>query len=186
MKKEELPRLFFSTLCLSAFTFGGGYVIVSLMKKRFVDEYHWMEESEMLDLVAIAQSAPGPIAVNAALMTGYRLAGLGGALLCVLATILPPFVTLSIVSGFYTLFRDNLYISLVLEGMQAGVAAVIASAVFDMGRGVVKSRRPLLMGVMLAAFVLNACLDVNAVVIIGACVLAGAARALWARRRRGA
>ena len=63
-KKNVLRKLFLSTLYLSAFTFGGGYVIVTLMKKKFVDQYHWIEEDEMLDLVAIAQSAPGPIAVN--------------------------------------------------------------------------------------------------------------------------
>ena len=62
-KREVLVKLFLSTLYLSAFTFGGGYVIVTLMKKKFVDDYHWIEENEMLDLVAIAQSAPGPIAV---------------------------------------------------------------------------------------------------------------------------
>lgn len=77
-KKSVLPQLFFSTLYLSAFTFGGGYVIVSLMKKRFVDERHWIGEDEMLDLVAIAQSSPGPIAVNGAIVVGYKLAGLAG------------------------------------------------------------------------------------------------------------
>ena len=66
-KKHVLLKIFISTLYLSAFTFGGGYVIVTLMKKKFVDEYHWIDEDEMLDLVAIAQSAPGAIAVNARL-----------------------------------------------------------------------------------------------------------------------
>ena len=63
-KREVLVKLFLSTLYLSAFTFGGGYVIITLMKKKFVDDYHWIEENEMLDLVAIAQSAPGAVAVN--------------------------------------------------------------------------------------------------------------------------
>ena len=70
--KNKLVKLFFSTLYLSAFTFGGGYVIVSLMRKKFVDNYHWIDEDEMLDLVAIAQSAPGPIAVNGAIVVGYK------------------------------------------------------------------------------------------------------------------
>ena len=69
-KRKVLQKLFLSTLYLSAFTFGGGYVIVTLMKKKFVDEYHWIEENEMLDLVAIAQSSPGPIAVNGAIVVG--------------------------------------------------------------------------------------------------------------------
>ena len=74
-KKKILLRLFLSTLYLSAFTFGGGYVIVTLMKKKFVDECHWIEENEMLDLVAIAQSSPGAIAVNGAIVVGYKLSG---------------------------------------------------------------------------------------------------------------
>ena len=72
-KKIVLLKLFISTLYLSTFTFGGGYVIVTLMKKKFVDEYHWIEENEMLDLVAIAQSSPGAIAVNGAIVVGYKL-----------------------------------------------------------------------------------------------------------------
>ena len=67
-KKQLLIKLFISTLYLSAFTFGGGYVIITLMKDKFVDQYHWIDEQEMLDLVAIAQSAPGPIALNLSLI----------------------------------------------------------------------------------------------------------------------
>ena len=77
-KQKVLWKLFLSTLYLSAFTFGGGYVIVTLMKDKFVDKYHWIEENEMLDLIAIAQSAPGAIAVNGAIVVGYKLAGLAG------------------------------------------------------------------------------------------------------------
>lgn len=103
-KKSALWTLFFSTLYLSAFTFGGGYVIVSLMKKKFVDEYHWIEEDEMLDLIAIAQSAPGAIAVNGAIVVGYKLAGISGALVAIIATILPLFLILTVLSHPYSPF----------------------------------------------------------------------------------
>ena len=96
-KREILGKLFWSTLYLSAFTFGGGYVIVTLMKKKFVDEYHWIEENEMLDLIAIAQSSPGAIAVNGAIVVGYKLAGMIGALTAIIATIIPPFVIISLI-----------------------------------------------------------------------------------------
>ena len=99
-KKTVLTRLFFSTLYLSAFTFGGGYVIVTLLKKKFVDEYHWIGEDEMLDLVAIAQSAPGAIAVNGAIVVGYKLAGMLGAVGAIVAPIIPPFLILSVISVF--------------------------------------------------------------------------------------
>ena len=81
-KGQVLSKLFISTLYLSAFTFGGGYVIVTLMKKKFVDQYHWIEENEMLDLIAIAQSSPGAIAVNASILIGYRIAGLISGYFC--------------------------------------------------------------------------------------------------------
>ena len=131
-KKDILLKLFVSTLYLSAFTFGGGYVIVTLMKKKFVDECHWIEEDEMLDLVAIAQSSPGAIAVNGAIVVGYKLAGIIGALTAIVGTVIPPFVIISAISVFYTAFRENFLIAQLLEGMQAGVGAVIAAVVFDM------------------------------------------------------
>ena len=105
-KKSLLPKLFWSTLYLSAFTFGGGYVILTLMKEKFVDRYHWIEEDEMLDLVAIAQSSPGAIAVNGAIVVGYKLAGIPGAITASVATILPPFFIISLISVFYTAFRE--------------------------------------------------------------------------------
>ena len=115
-KKEVLKKLFFSTLYLSAFTFGGGYVIVTLMKQKFVDELHWIEEEEMLDLIAIAQSAPGAIAVNGAIVVGYKLWGLLGALVAIFATIIPPFLIITVISFFYELFRDNFVVSSLLSG----------------------------------------------------------------------
>ena len=80
------------------FTFGGGYVIVTLMRKKFVSEYHWIDEDEMLDLIAIAQSSPGAIAVNGAIVVGYKLAGIAGIIVSVIATIIPPFVVISFIS----------------------------------------------------------------------------------------
>lgn len=137
-KQKVLWKLFLSTLYLSAFTFGGGYVIVTLMKDKFVDKYHWIEENEMLDLIAIAQSAPGAIAVNGAIVVGYKLAGLAGVLTAIFGTVLPPFLIISVISVFYQIFRDNFIISELLDGMQAGVGAVIASVVWDMAAGITK------------------------------------------------
>ena len=126
-KRKVLWKLFVSTLYLSAFTFGGGYVIVSLLKKKFVDEYHWIEEEEMLDLVAIAQSSPGAIAINGAIVVGYKLAGLAGTVIAILGTVIPPFLIISVISVFYNLLKDNFIVSQMLQGMQSGVGAVIAS-----------------------------------------------------------
>ena len=173
MKKEKLMKLFISTLYLSAFTFGGGYVIVTLMKKKFVDEYHWIDEDEMLDLIAIAQSAPGAIAVNGAIVVGYKLAGLLGVIVSVIATIIPPFVIISVISVFYAAFKSNIIVALMLNGMQAGVGAVIASVVFSMGAGVVKEKNKIHILIMVAAFVANYFMKINVVYIILFCIMLG-------------
>ena len=133
--------LFLSTFKLSAFTFGGGYVIIPLMRKQFVDRLGWLEEQEMLDLTAIAQSSPGPIAVNAAILLGYRVAGVPGALVTMLGTVIPPLVILSVISLFYDAFRSNLIVSRVMKGMQAGVAAVIFDVVLTMAGQIIGRKR---------------------------------------------
>lgn len=183
-KKQVLRRLFFSTLYLSAFTFGGGYVIVTLLKKKFVDECHWIEEDEMLDLVAIAQSAPGAIAVNGAIVVGYKLAGLLGAAVAITATILPPFVIISVISVFYEAFRDNFLVSQMLTGMQAGVGAVIASVVWQMGADVVRSKSAASVLIMAAAFAATCFFGVNVVLVILAAAGVGVVRTLLAQRHK--
>lgn len=182
-KKKVLKKLFFSTLYLSTFTFGGGYVIVTLMKKKFVDELHWIEEDEMLNLVAIAQSAPGAIAVNGAIVVGYKLAGIEGVLVAILATVLPPFIIITAISYCYTLFRDNEIVSRVMAGMQVGVGAVIASVVWDMGKGIWKQRDICAVLIMLAAFAAACVFRINVIYIILSCIAIGAVRTLIAARR---
>lgn len=180
----RLRKLFFSTLYLSTFTFGGGYVIVSLLKKKFVDELHWVEEEEMLDLVAIAQSSPGAIAVNGAIVIGYRLAGLPGVLVSVLGAVLPPFVILTAISFFYRAFQESFVVQAMLSGMKSGVSAVILSVVYDMMTGIAKEKDPLLWLVLLGSFLANYVLGVNVVYIILFVILLGLVQTLWRERRR--
>ena len=137
MKKSKawiLWTLFKSMFVLSSCTFGGGFVIVSLMKKKFVEELQWLDEDEMLDVTAITQSAPGPLPVNASVIIGYRMAGILGSLSAVFGTILPPMIILSIISLFYNQFRTNKYIAVALQVMRAGVAAVIFDVVINLAK----------------------------------------------------
>jgi len=182
-QKEKLMKLFISTLYLSAFTFGGGYVIVTLMRKKFVSDYHWIEEEEMYDLIAIAQSAPGAIAVNGAIVVGYKLAGILGIIVSVIATIIPPFIIISIVSTFYNLFKTNIFISLMLEGMQAGIGAVIASVVYEMASGLLKEKNPLYLVIMIGAFIGNYFFKINVIYIIIICILFGFIQFFVLKRR---
>lgn len=180
--KRLYIQLFMSTFSLSAFTFGGGYVIVPLMKKRFVDRLGWLDEDEMLNLITLAQSSPGAVAVNTSMLVGRRMAGLLGMLVSTLGTVLPPLITLSVISLFYTAFRDNIVVNAVLKGMQAGVAAVIADVVASLGAREIKQviSALIMAGVFCASFFFK----VNVVYIILVCGSIGAVRVWLGQKRR--
>ena len=160
-------------------------MIVTLMKDKFVDQLHWIDEEERLDLIAIAQSSPGAVAVNGAIVVGYKLGGLPGVLVATLGAIIPPMVILSLVSLFYQAFRTNFFVNAMLSGMKAGVGAVIASVVYDMGGNVVKTKSVLSVLIMLASFVACYFFHVNVVLIIVAVACIGAVRTLVTEKRKG-
>ncbi|MDD4316155.1 MAG: chromate transporter [Clostridia bacterium] len=159
-------KLFLSTLQLSAFTFGGGYVIVSFLQKKFVDQFKWINKEEMLDIVAISQSSPGAIAINASILIGYRIGGVLGALCTLLGTILPPLVIISIISFFYTAFKNSAIVAAALKAMQAGIAAVVVDVIYKMSRGYFKDKDYLSLALMAAAFALSVFLNINVIFII--------------------
>lgn len=158
---------------LSACTFGGGFVIVSLMKKKVVEERHWLEENEMLDVTAIAQSAPGPIPVNASVILGYRLYGVIGSLVAVAGTILPPMLLLSAIAVFYDQFRSNAIITTALAVMRAGVAAVIFDVVINLAKNVLSTKKLLYIVLMIVTFILGYFFDMSAMLIIIGCLVTG-------------
>ena len=174
MKKEKnLWDLFKSTLYLSAFTFGGGYVILSLMKDTFVDRLGWIDKDEMLDMTAIAQSAPGAVAVNAAVVVGFETLGLPGMLVAILGTIIPPLVIISLISLAYQAFITNRYIALFLKGMQAGVGALILKVVYDMAKDLLNEKSRVIPIIMLASFILGFFFDINVTYIILGLIIIG-------------
>lgn len=185
-RASVLWQLFASMLYISAFTFGGGFVIITFMKRKFVDEKHWIDEQEMLDLTALAQSCPGAIAVNAAILVGWRVGGWLGMAVAVLGTIIPPMVILSAISFFYAAFATNPYVALVLRGMQAGVAAVILDVVCSLGVKVVKGRSWVDIAILVAAFAATFFFKVNVIYIILAAALIGVVRILWMKRKEAA
>lgn len=136
----------------------------------------------MLDLVAIAQSAPGAIAVNGAIVVGYKLAGIAGALAAIIGTIIPPFVILS-VSFILCGFSSNYIVKTVLDGMQAGVGAVIASVVYDMGSGIVAESKNHPLAIMAAAFLAVCIFNVNVVYVVIFCIVLGVVRTLIQKRK---
>ncbi len=174
LKNNKLLLLFFSVFKLSACTFGGGFVIVPLMRKRFVNELGWIDEKEMLDITAIAQSSPGAIAVNAAILIGYRVAGIVGALISVIGTVIPPLTIISVISLFYKAFRDNEIVNLIMAGMLCGVAAVIFDVVIDMIKTIGKKKRILPFLVLIGSFIGARYFNINIIIIILVCGVIGA------------
>ena len=182
-KQKNCWQLFLATFQLSAFTFGGGYVIVPLMKKQFVEKLGWLDERQMLDFVAIAQSAPGALAVNAALLVGYLMFGLRGAVISLLATIAPPLILLSAIAYGYSAVIQNALLQSIMKGMAAGVCAMILDVVLDMASAVLRQRRAYPLIVMLSAFVAVAVLKINVVWVILVCATLGLLKTF---HRRGA
>ena len=176
-------ELFWSFFQVGLFSIGGGFVIIPLMRERFVKELHWIEEEEMLDLTAIAQSSPGSIAINASILVGYHVAGITGALITVVGAALPPLIIISVISVLYQAFRSNKYVSTAMAGMLAGVAAVIFDVVINMAWSILKNKRLLPIAVMLAAFVSTRFFAVNIILIILVCSVIGALDTLYLQKK---
>ncbi|MBQ6475983.1 MAG: chromate transporter [Clostridia bacterium] len=183
-QKHKLLTLFFTMMYISAFTFGGGFVIITFMKRKFVDELHWIDETEMLDMTALAQSSPGAIAVNAAILVGWKIHGFPGMIVAVLGTIIPPMAILSVISLFYQLFATNQYVALVLKGMQSGVAAVILDVSLSLGINVVKNKRWIHIALMAASFIATFFFKVNVMWIILAAAVIGIILCILERKER--
>ena len=170
-------------------------MIIPLLRRKFVENLKWIDEEEMLDLTAIAQSTPGPVAVNAAILVGYHVAGIPGAASAVVGTIIPPLFIISIIAMFYNFFRDNRYVNMAMAGMLCGVAAVVLNVVIDMlgvlfksrgkGKGLLTADR-VMAAIMLAfAFIANRYLKINIIFIILAGAVVGVVSYFVKRRRKG-
>ncbi len=188
MKKKANPKilwqLFTSMFLLSSCTFGGGFVIVSLMKKKFVDEKKWLEEDEMLDITAITQSSPGPLPVNASVIIGYRMAGIAGSLTAIAGTILPPMIIISLISLCYEQFRTNEIVALALQVTRAGVAAVILDVTLNLAGNIIKLHNAFYLGMMILCFIAVVFFNVSAMAVILTCLAVGTVSAVITSLRK--
>lgn len=177
--------LFRMTFSISAFTFGGGYIAIPMIRKYFVDDLELITDQDLIDMSAIAQSTPGAIAVNIAVLVGYRLAGLTGAIISCVGTILPPILIISLISLFYQEFRQNSVISAILKGMEAGVAAVIVNLVIDMGQVILKEKNFLLTILPVLVFISSFLLNVNVYIILFVCTILCILQTYIKRKKKG-
>ncbi|RHV63077.1 chromate transporter [Clostridium sp. OM02-18AC] len=180
--KRMLWTLFKTCFLISACTFGGGMVIISMLQKKFVEELHWISEEEAMDMVAIAQSSPGVMAVNTSIIIGYHVAGLTGAILTVFGTVLPPMVILTILSACYVQFRSNYLVALILKGMQAGVVAVMMNVSISMLKNVVKDKKVTSWIMLIGAAIAAVWFKVDIILIILVCGVAGGLLSWWEYR----
>ncbi len=147
----RLRSLFWSFLKIGAFTFGGGYAMIPLIKSEVVDRRRWVEQDHFLELLVLAQSAPGPISLNAAVFVGYRARGIKGALSALAGVVLPSFFIILAVAVYFSSIRDNRVAAAALEGMRPAVVALILAPLWSLAKG---------MGAWRIAMAVAACLAV--------------------------
>ena len=175
--------LFWSTFWISALTVGGGFVIISLLKAKYVDEFGWLDDKETLDLAALAQSMPSVMAVNASILLGYRMAGIAGALTALAATILPPLITLSLVAQAYEAFATSPVVRLALKGMQCGATALLIAVAVDLVRKQLGQKQTIPLLILVGTFAANFFFDVNLMLLIAIDALVGLLFLRWAEAK---
>lgn len=127
-KAKQIFILFLTFLKIGVFTFGGGYAMIALLEKEFIDKKKWIEHDEFMDIVAIAESTPGPIAINCATYIGYKIGKFLGAVLATLAVCIPSFVIIFVISLFFNAFLEIKLVAYAFKGIQACVVFLILSA----------------------------------------------------------
>lgn len=158
--------LCYVNLFISTFTFGGGYVVIPMIRKYFIEQKKLFKEDELMEMAAIAQSSPGAIAINLSILAGKRCANWAGIFISSICSIIPPIIILSFISTWYVAFSNNLYIAAILKGMQAGVAALIVDLIIDMYKMILQEKSLLLTLLVPCAFIANAFFNINVMLIL--------------------
>ncbi len=170
-KTNKIGTLFLSFLKIGAFTFGGGYAMIPLIQKEAVEEKKWITDEDILEIIAIAESTPGPIAINAATFVGWRVCGFWGALSATLGVILPSFFIILAISFVLREFQDKKVVQYAFSGIRAGVLALMVKALWSMYKQCQKHAIAYI--VMGMAFVLTAFFKISVLVVIIGCGLFG-------------
>lgn len=175
--------LFVTNLFISAFTFGGGYIVVPMVRRFFVVQKQYFTEEDLINMAAIAQSTPGAIAINLSAIAGYKVAGITGAIISCFAGIVPPLVILTFVSAFYKMFISNMVIASILKGMEAGVAALMIDLIIDMCSMILKKRSFFFSAMIPLSFIANFILGINVAMILFVCCLLCILQVLYKKRK---
>ena len=178
---KKLWQIFVTFFKIGAFTFGGGYAMIPLIQREAVDHRKWVTEDDILDIVAIAESTPGPIAINSATFVGYRAAGVLGSAAATFGVVLPSFVIILALSFVLQQFQEVRAVQYAFRGIQAGVLALLCKALWTMYKKAPKGWAAYV--VMAGSFVATAVLDINVLFVIIGCAVFGLVTAMLAERR---
>jgi chromate transporter len=170
-KLSLLWQVFITFFKIGAFTFGGGYAMVPLIQREASEKHGWVTDEDILDIVAIAESTPGPIAINSATFVGYRACGVLGSVAATLGVVLPSFIIILTISGILRQFQENVYVQYAFRGIRAGVLALILKAMWGMYKKCKKNVPAYI--VMVTAFALVAFVKVTVLWVIGGCAVFG-------------
>ena len=127
-------KLFWTFLKIGTFTLGGGYAMIPLIQREIVDKEHWIEEEEFLNMLALAQSAPGVMAVNTDIFIGYKIRGLRGVVCATLGSILPSFVIILLIASVFIQYKEQPVVEAVFKGIRPAVVALIAAPLYKMAK----------------------------------------------------
>lgn len=180
-KLKTLWSLFTTFFKIGGFTFGGGYAMIPLIQKEAVENKGWITDEDILEIIAIAESTPGPIAINAATFVGYRTCGVLGAACATFGVVLPSFVIILAISYVLEQFQQLKAVQYAFNGIRAGVLALLCKALWTMYKKSPKGWAAYV--VMAASFALTAFLKVNVLWVIAGCAAFGLVTALLAERR---
>lgn len=183
-EEEKNRQLFSGFFKIGLFSFGGGYAMIPLIQREIVEKKKWLTQEDMLEIIAIAESSPGPIAINAATFTGYRVSGFFGALSATLGVVLPSYVIIICISTVLGAFQNMRVVQYAFEGVRAGVLALIMKALWSMYRQCPKNGFSYV--IMAAAFLATAFLHVNVIFVIIGCAIFGLVQTLLAAGREKA
>ena len=180
MKNSRLWKLFLTFFKIGAFTFGGGYAMIPLIQKEAVQTHGWITDDDILEIIAIAESTPGPIAINSATFVGYRTAGVLGAACATFGVVLPSFVVILAISYVLREFAQIAAVQYAFNGIRAGVLALLFKALYTMYKKAPKGWVSYV--VMGGAFIVTAFLNIPILAVIIGCAVFGLVTALLAER----
>lgn len=180
-KFSKALLLFVTFFKIGAFTFGGGYAMIPIIQREIVEKRKWITDDDILEIIAIAESTPGPIAINSATFVGYRVAGFFGAFFATLGVVLPSFVIILLISFVLREFQSIKAVQYAFNGIRAGVLALLIKALVGMYKKAPKNAVSYI--VIAASFIITAFFDINVLFVIIGCAVFGLVTSVIAKRR---